>query len=175
MISAIALSATIGCGENVANQPPPQLPWNWSAARSDVFDCMRREGEGLIIEPQPIHKADRGYSIFAGRSGGLLFTTHFSTDSIVFARKGGVLYVAEYRCCSFGGCVTAVDIATERTMWRRPLQALGMIAHSKYLNDINIDVVEDRVEIHGQESAGRYIEILDRHTGRRLTHMRPNR
>ncbi len=80
------------------------------------------------------------------------------------------LYFAHFSPDDFGCTVTAHDLSTGKLLWKTPLKALGPIEHSIYDNLINMQVYGDVLWIKGRESAGNYVEIVDRKTGRTIAH-----
>jgi hypothetical protein len=50
------------------------------------------------------------------------------------------------------------------------LKAVKIAAHSGYSNLINLSALEDVVVVHGKESYGNYVEIVDLKTGKTLAH-----
>jgi hypothetical protein len=83
----------------------------------------------------------------------------------------GVRYRAEFRPHSSGCAVVASDLKTGAPLWRAPLKGLGPIDHSKYFNAVRVEPVGgEALAVYGQESAGRYVEIVSLKIGRTLGH-----
>lgn len=86
----------------------------------------------------------------------------------VFAREGGILYVARYCPIRTGCSVEAIDFATGQRVWALALEGIGPTDHSKYRNGVIVECDAGRVVVFGNEAHGRYVEILDARTGRQL-------
>ena len=50
------------------------------------------------------------------------------------------------------------------------MQGLGFIAHSAYVNRVQMQLTPHGLVIYGKESRGRYVEILGPADGRQLGH-----
>jgi len=83
----------------------------------------------------------------------------------------GTLYAARYPVISSGCSLHAIDARTGAPRWSAHLQALGPIAHSEYLNAVEVRMDRRRVVVFGWEIAGRYIEGLDSETGKPKFHV----
>ena len=94
---------------------------------------------------------------------------HADTPFLVIDDR--VLVHVEYPRVSFGGVVIALALDGEREIWRVSLRALGMTSHSKYSNRIWIRRDHPRyLTVFGQESRGRYTEIVDLRSGKSVAH-----
>jgi hypothetical protein len=89
----------------------------------------------------------------------------------VFLVRDQVLYRADYLAHSSGCSVVAFDLKAGKELWKATLKGLGPIDHSKYHNRVRMERVDDAVfAVYGQESAGRYVELVDFKTGRTVGH-----
>jgi hypothetical protein len=85
--------------------------------------------------------------------------------------RDGVLYRAEYDQMSSGCAIIAIDLKAGQELWKASLKGLGPISHSKYHNRVRMERVDDAVfAVYGQESAGRYAELVEFKTGRTVGH-----
>ena len=51
------------------------------------------------------------------------------------------------------------------------LKGIGPVTHSKYSNEVWLGVLDaDTLIVHGNESFGKYVEIVDRKTGKTVGH-----
>jgi hypothetical protein len=80
------------------------------------------------------------------------------------------IYAALYSGASTGCRVVALDAHTGAVVWDTELIGLGSVVHSKYATRVQVRLDADRLTVHGNESAGRYTEILDLVNGSRLHH-----
>lgn len=74
----------------------------------------------------------------------------------------GTLYVAYGDAHSSGASLIAVDITKGTERWHTPLRGVGPTAHSEYFNQLQIAIVRDHVVVYGNESNGRYLEVVGR-------------
>ena len=125
---------------------------------------------------QMIYDSKRyGVTFRFGKDGDLL-ELH-GHDGTVFKEKDNVLYFAEFGHGHCGCTVDAYDLNTGKRLWKTPLQAVGFVPHSAYLNEVTLDLRtinpgndDQAVCITGHEGYGDYMEILDMKTGEILAH-----
>jgi outer membrane protein assembly factor BamB len=80
------------------------------------------------------------------------------------------IYAALHSGASTGCTVVALDALNGAIVWQTRLIGLGSVGHSKYTNRVQIRLGADHLTVYGDESAGRYTEILDPVNGSRLRH-----
>lgn len=96
------------------------------------------------------------------------WTTHAHA---AFAQRNGVLYYTDFHTSASGCKVVAFDLKAKKQLWTCDLKGLGPIDHSKYRNEVRMKVLDDyTLKVFGKESAGRYLEIVDRTTGKTVGH-----
>src|SRR5262245_33865826 len=95
-----------------------------------------------------------------------------AADSAALLLDDGRLYAALYSELATGGQVVALDADRGNRRWATPLTALGPLHHSKYRNQIQLRLLPGGLAVFGDEADGRYIELLDPASGRRLAHRR---
>jgi len=88
----------------------------------------------------------------------------------VFAGRGNVVYYADFIPQSSGCTVIAYDLKEKKQLWKANLKGLGPIDHTKYRNQVSLDIKDDAVRILGNESAGKYVEYLDLKSGKTVGH-----
>lgn len=143
--------------------------WWWNQEYASPLYCISQSDKayGIRIErPQDDHGGLR-YSILRDGNTVYSWVGHRRT---VFQVVDDRLYYPRYHFSSSGGEVVAVDLTGGNELWRSPLNGLGPVEHSKYLNRMIITVNPDTVTINGYESMGRYIEIKDARTGDTIAH-----
>lgn len=144
----------------------PSIGWEWEPdvrqARNQVEDPAGARYE-FEAEPEPrvTRTAPPGWSTAVPRLPGL---------EAALAADESRIYVALYSGASTGGMVVALDTRTGVVAWHTRLIGLGSVGHSKYSNRVQIRLNGDRLTVYGNESAGRYTEILDTANGSRLQH-----
>jgi hypothetical protein len=104
----------------------------------------------------------------------------FSTaPHIGFVALDGVVFVTNYSSSSSGCTVIAFDLTTGKELWKTHCTALRDPAHLGYENATTIGLrpatnkpgeTGSVIAIQGDESFGRYTEILDPKTGHQLAH-----
>jgi hypothetical protein len=88
-----------------------------------------------------------------------------------FAHRNGVLYSTDVHPRVAGCSVTALDLRTNRRLWSTDLKGVGLVDHTKYRNEVRMEVLDgDTLRVFGKESSGRYVEIVDRHSGKTVGH-----
>jgi hypothetical protein len=88
----------------------------------------------------------------------------------MFVVEGKVLYYADYMASRTGCELIAYDLAKKEQLWKMALKGLGPIPHFKYHNAVTLGPAGDALLVHGHESAGNYIEYVDRKTGKTVGH-----
>lgn len=92
-------------------------------------------------------------------------------DSAAILIHGNLAYVAAYMRSATSARVFALNTASGEIVWETALEGIGSVGHSKYSNRVQIRIIDDQLVIFGDESSGKYIEILDSEDGR-LIHNR---
>lgn len=144
--------------------------WDWSLDRADPLHCLLQQSGGEFdVTLSGDHREPGVVKVIITRDQKIAYewVGHAYT---VFQIVGDRLYYADYSSLGSGGAIVAVNLATGKVIWRAPLEALGPIEHSKYLNRMNLQADANSVRITGNESAGRYVEVKDTATGRTIAH-----
>jgi hypothetical protein len=126
-------------------------------ARAYQLDVVRKkEGHGLMIR---VSDADGERYSFTGDVGA------------VFFERDGVLYHTVYRSGSSGCTIVAFDLKKKQQLWKTDLRGIGAVEHSKYSNVVRMDPhFAGMLVVYGHEAFGRYVEIIDRETGKTVGH-----
>jgi hypothetical protein len=142
-----------------------EAKWAWPAERASLDYCLRDSP----IPATPYKNLEGNLTISLRVSGthDVEFKGHGET---VFVVGDKAVYYAEFHPHSTGCEVVAVDLKTGKQLWRHDLKGLGPIAHSKYRNQVVLEIDELTVRVLGKESAGRYLEYVDRDSGRTVGH-----
>jgi len=74
-------------------------------------------------------------------------------------KDGDYRNIVCYCPISTGGILTRVNAITKNVIYSIPILGLGPIDHSQYGNDIHLYMNGRVLQIHGDESAGKYDEI----------------
>ncbi|MCH9684842.1 MAG: PQQ-binding-like beta-propeller repeat protein [Deltaproteobacteria bacterium] len=83
----------------------------------------------------------------------------------VVTGDGQRVYAVTHSAIASGASAAAVDLGTGIVLWTRPLRGLGPIDHSQYRNETQIELDDRGLVVYGDESSGRYTEVLDPSSG----------
>jgi hypothetical protein len=96
---------------------------------------------------------------------------HAFVEDAALVIHHGTLYAARFSNISTGCTLHAFDVHAGTKRWTPSrLVGLGPIGHSKYLNAVQLRIIEERPVVFGWESSGRYIEAVDPTTGAQAYH-----
>jgi hypothetical protein len=79
---------------------------------------------------------------------------------------GDKLIVAFYHRIASGASLSAYDINTGALKWKADVHQLN-VSHSKYWNDVSLELRYPTVVMRGFEAGGCYEQVFDVATGRR--------
>lgn len=139
--------------------------WSWFAQASTAKHCAERLPKPYQARVEPGGDAGGQTTITVG-DGVEDFHTFAGHGETVFAIHDGVLFYTDHHPNSSGCAVVAFDLRAEKQLWKTQLTGLGPIAHSKYRNRVNIAADGKVVRVYGLESAGGYVEFVDRKSGK---------
>jgi outer membrane protein assembly factor BamB len=92
------------------------------------------------------------------------------SNSAAMVIDGDTVYAALYNGAHSGCQAAAFDARTGALRWEAPLEGLGFVAHSMYMNRVQVRLTQHGLAIYGKEWRGRYVELLDPADGRQLGH-----
>ena len=142
-----------------------EAAWDWQDDRATLdFSVGRCK---LKVETRVNDFRGATVTVRAGEGEAATFEGHTGTPFVV---QGLTVYYADYHQMSTGCVVVAMDLKTGKQLWKKNLKGLGPISHFKYYNSVALDLDDGAVRVVGKESAGRYIEFVDRETGQTLGH-----
>jgi len=108
----------------------------------------------------------------AGNIRWVVATDAPSTDSAALTVYEDKLFAALYWHGATGCRVLALDADSGEQLWEAPLKGVGSMGHSRYVNRVQIRISDGRLVVFGDESAGKYIEVLDPSSGRQILNQR---
>lgn len=93
-----------------------------------------------------------------------------TAELAVDAARGRV-FATRHSFLSSGCTLVALDLASGVMLWSLELQGIGPQDHSKYFNDVRLELRPDgSVVVFGNEAHGRYVERVDGAGGRTVGH-----
>ena len=88
-------------------------------------------------------------------------------DSAETLVLGNTLYVATYNRLTSGAKLVALEANTGRKKWTADVLRLDIVGNDRYTNKVFLSLFEDKLILEGNETAGNYIQIFDKDSGRR--------
>jgi hypothetical protein len=157
--------------------PPRAIAWQWRGDNPgfghSFYRAPRVVTEGDLACSFTYVETPRLARIACTSNGRTLWSADdadaFVADAALVLDRG-TLYAARYSDISSGCALHAFDARTGAKRWSRQLAGLGRIAHSEYLNAVEMRIIDERPVVFGWESAGRYIEAVDPTTGADAVH-----
>jgi hypothetical protein len=146
--------------------------WSWSAERASVSDSFLKfpNTHGIELLRKKNKYGEITIRIMDDGKELVAWEGHYRS---VFSLIGDILVYAEFHPSSSGCSVVAFDLKNQKQLWKTRLQGLGPIAHFRYSNSVNLEVINnDAVRVFGNESAGQYLEIVDLKTGKTVGHQK---
>ena len=143
--------------------------WGWKDEKASPFEGIRLAGAkySIVMVSEPSDRDSLTFKIFHGDKEVYTWGGHMNT---VFRILRDRLYYARFLRSGSGGRVVAVDLSAGKELWDSPLQGIGLIQHSTYRNQMNLDANFEVVWVWGEESMGRYLEFKDVITGKTVGH-----
>jgi hypothetical protein len=141
--------------------------WDWKDEKASPFWGISQTGAKyrIVMVSEPGDRENLTFKIFHGEKEVYTWLGHVNS---VFRIQEDRLYFARFHPSASGGSVVAVDLITGKELWDSPLQGIGPVQHSAYLNLMNLDANFDVVWVWGNESNGRYLEYKDVTTGKTI-------
>lgn len=109
--------------------------------------------------------------VLVERSGKTLFSFEGHTESAFVFPSAHVIVVSLHSPIATGVKLLAYDLRNQKELWKSHLTGIGPVSHSKYRNRINLVVgPSGTIVVFGWEIFGRYVEVVEVHTGKTLGH-----
>jgi hypothetical protein len=144
--------------------------WKWTPERARARDSAKNfKGD---FQAEAVEKNAEGFksTIVKFLKGDDVVFTVEGHEGTVFAGKDNVVYYAEYSLIASGCSVIAYDLKAKKQLWKTSLKGLGPIKHTRYTNQVILDIKDDAVHVLGKEAAGTYVEYLDLKSGKTVGH-----
>ncbi len=141
--------------------------WRWSDALREV-----QTGKPLVHQTQ----ADRRFVLESGRdpdalsvrredaSNNELWKVTIKPDFVatgVLIAHGDWVIVVHHSSIASGATLLIFDASNGKQLHRKEVHGLGPVAHSKYRNQIQLEIRDSDLMIYGKESQGRYTEVYE--------------
>jgi hypothetical protein len=145
-------------------------PWEWKANEATLAFCLtRHRGDNVTTTERPGGFGGVDLVFRAGRKDVLTVIGHRGT--VFVAGETGTIFYADFGPISSGCALVAFDLGMRKQLWKCQLKGLGPIDHTKYRNEVRLDVLPDgTLRVYGHESAGDYVEYVDGKTGKTVGH-----
>jgi hypothetical protein len=166
LIAALAIAAPGPKDKTAAFQKKAdEAAWDWSDEQATLDYSVKRCKVKVDARVGDFRNA--AVTVQAGENETATFEGHTGTPFVV---QGLTVYYADFHQMSTGCELVALDLKTGKRLWKTTLRGLGPIKHFKYFNAVALELDDGAVRIVGKESSGRYIEFVDRDTGKTLGH-----
>lgn len=140
------------------------LPWAYSVKAASAAHSASAVAKPYEAEVLP---GNGNSAIIRVKKFGKTLLDWEGHTETVFVIAGDAFYVTGQHQYSSGCQVVAVDLTTGKQLWKTALKGLGPIAHTRYRNHVNIALDDaETLRIFGRESAGGYVEFVDRMSGK---------
>jgi hypothetical protein len=143
--------------------------WSWSEEQATAEASARGLGGDYRVQIEPTPGKPSASTISLTRDGQPIYSWEGHTYS-VFVLAHDVLYRADFSPGQTGCTVIARDLKAGKLLWTTHLWGVPVHAHSQYQNRINMKIDARHLTVYGNESFGRYIELLDLRTGKTVGH-----
>ena len=142
----------------------------WKFTDFNFKETLATEFKGYDVKSEVVADSKRDLVVHISKENKelLAWETHNTTP---FAQRDGILYYAKFGTASNGCAVVAFDLSAKKEMWRTRLKGIGRVNHFGYSNSVRLEVLDDdTLRVFGKESFGRYVEIVNRETGKTVGH-----
>ena len=152
-------------GETLSRQAlAEKTEWSWPVETATPQGCARQFGGGYEVEiTEP--KEPSVPAMIQIRKDGRDIVEWRAHSASVFVRRGDVLFYAAFSPHS-SGCSIVAHHLQQGELWKTPLWGISLLGQSMYTNRVNMKLDGNNLIVYGDESAGRYIELVDVLTGR---------
>ena len=145
------------------------LEWTWQPETASIFYSISNYGRdyevNILCSPVASSPAPhRLYTIQIVNDKKVLYAWNGGPHS-VFVTKDDVLFYPVYPRSGSGCSVIAIDLKSGNQLWKKKLRGIGSVVHSSYFNSVAMHLDTGGIRVYGNESMGKYVEILDPTTG----------
>jgi hypothetical protein len=178
---AIVASLVLGLGAFAAHAAPApedkdyqkiadKEEWSWVPERASARDSAKNfKGDFQVEVVEKDVSGFKSLNVKFVKGDDLVFTIEGHKET-VFAGRDNIIYYADFSQAASGCSVIAYDLKAKKQLWKTTLKGLGPIAHTRYRNQVTLDIKDDAVHVLGNEAAGKYVEYLDLKNGKTAGH-----
>jgi hypothetical protein len=151
---------------------PPDLPYQaqetqWAFSDTEArlqFALGKSQPRYALTATAPASTGNDGLTVHVALLGNEVFAFP-AHEFTVFDIVGHRLYYADFDPAAAGAAVVSVDLTTGTELWRTQLKGVGDGAGAAYQTRLNLTADEAGVTVLGNETGGKYVEVLDAETG----------
>ncbi len=142
--------------------------WKWDDKSATLSHSLAvKQPNYTVRTDEKAAKHDMPVTFTKGDKELFVFRSHENT---VFRVVGDTLVYASFHRSASGATMIGVDLKTGKELWKTHLKGIGPVSHFRYSNLLNMEADGDTVTVFGNESYGKYVEILDTKTGKTVGH-----
>jgi outer membrane protein assembly factor BamB len=141
--------------------------WKWNDKTATLVHSASLKQPAYEVKAEP--KARYEVRVTFAKDGKERFTLG-AHEHTVFRVVGDTLVYASFHPSANGATMIAVDLKTGKELWKTSLKGIGLVSHFAYRNYLNMEADADTITVFGNESFGKYVEILDTKTGKTVGH-----
>jgi len=150
-------------------------PMSYESLGVDTLEFERwRLNYRITIEDKIVDNTIVGYNIHAATSpkpkAGWKYSPEEALalgDKMHIIVDENKLIVAAFSPIASGCDLVCINLQTGKEIWHADVQQL-MVEHSKYLNEVYLDKIGNRIVLVGKEMGGSYVQVFDIETGKSL-------
>ena len=142
--------------------------WKWDDKTATLAHSvsLTQSTDEIKVEPKD---ARFDAKVTFSKNGEKRFTLA-AHEHTVFRIVGDTLVFAHFSPVSNGAELIAFDLKTGKQLWDTKLRGIGLVMHFSYRNRVNMEISNGTVTVFGNESFGKYVEIVDMKTGKTIGH-----
>jgi hypothetical protein len=178
---AFLVSLVLGLGAFAASAAPApedkdyqkiadKEEWKWVPERASAGSAAKNfkgDFQAEVVEKDTDGR--KSAMVKFAKGDDVVFTIEGHAET-VFAGRDNIVYYADFSQISSGCSVIAYDLKAKKQIWKTGLKGLGPVAHTRYRNQVMLDIKDDAVHVLGNESFGKYVEYLDLKSGKTVGH-----
>lgn len=171
----VLLPLALLMGADPEKPKPPATDWQkwaddaaWKPPAEDLGYCLANEARAYDVTRK---KESRGVLTIRVSDGDAELYSFGAHTGTMFFERNGVLYHTEYSRGVNGCVMVAFDLRAKKQLWKTHLKGIGEVQHSAYTNEVRMNpYLEGVLVVYGNESFGKYVEVLDIETGKTVGH-----